>query len=280
MAVHPGPCRRQRVEAVEVDGAVHRVDVGDGEADPAQHVAGALGEPVEGVAVRDQRRAVRRRENPPRVVEGAQVVDLVEVLRLPQRGDEPVASGDPLVHRADDRLQVADLVAPARLVQPVVAHELLRAHGQPGAGRRALHDERRHPLGHLGPGEVGQRGDLVGGHVAGHGPEEPRSVEERGDLARPGRGSAPSRCRARRAASCRRTAAARPARAGGTSPGAGPRAPRRCGRGGAGPPRRPPRRPGGTTRRYGPARSVRSDGSVMRSPQVGGDRWTPRRSAA
>jgi len=43
VAGHPGARRGQRVAAVEVDGAVHRVDVGDGEADPTQHIAGACG---------------------------------------------------------------------------------------------------------------------------------------------------------------------------------------------------------------------------------------------
>ena len=127
---------------------VHRVDVGDGEPDPgAARPACAREAGSKAARCATERRAVRRWEDPPRVVEGAQVVDLVEVLRLPQRGDEPVAGGDPLVDRADDRLQVADLVAPAGRVQPVLAHELLGTHGQPGAGRRALHDERRHPLG-------------------------------------------------------------------------------------------------------------------------------------
>ena len=132
--------------------------------------------------MRDERRAVRWWEHTQRVVEGAQVVDLVEVLRLPQRGDEPVAGGDPLVDRADDRLQVADLVAPAGRVQPVLAHELLGTHRQAGTGRGALHDEGRHPPDHLGPGEVGQGRHEVGGDVARHRPEEPRAVEQRGDL--------------------------------------------------------------------------------------------------
>ena len=172
--------------------------------------------------MRDQRRAVRRWEDSPRVVERAQVVDLVEVLRLPERGDEPVARRDPLVHCTDDRLQVADLVAPAHLVQPVVPHELLRAHGQPGAGGGALHDERRHPPDHLGPGQVRQCRHQLGRDVAGHRPEEPRARRTGGRPPPPGRGSAPSRRRARRAASCRRTAAARPVREAGTSRGCGP----------------------------------------------------------
>ena len=172
--------------------------------------------------MRDERRAIRWWEHTQRVVEGAHVVDLVEVLRLPQGGDEPVAGGDPLVDRADDRLQVADLVAPAGRVQPVLAHELLGTHRQAGTWRGALHDEGRHPLDHLGPGEVGQ-----GRHAGpwGRNSAPPRRTARRRTAARPprpGRGSAPSRCRARRAASCRRTAAAPPGRAAGTSPGCGP----------------------------------------------------------
>ena len=142
------------------------------------------------------------------------------VLRLPHRSDDPLAGGDPLVHRPeDDPVDVANLGE----LQPDFVRPVGRAAASPSAWSaqrpdRACRDERRRPLGDLGPERVGgRRPDLLGGHNRAR-PSKTAHRRRAGRPPRPGPDCSRSIPMPHRAASCRRTAAALPeGEEGGTS---------------------------------------------------------------